>query len=349
MQRQPLETQTLYAELLERVSAFEAERAIGHLSGTFVTKVIKEREYYYFQYSEPGDRRRQIYIGPKDATLDAVVQRFHEARHDTIGDVTSIERLCALLRAGGAMVTDQASARVLRALSDAGVFRLGGVLVGTHAFVVVGNMLGVTWSGATLRTQDVDVAALTTFSVAIPDGEADVPGALDSLEMGFLPVPALDRRSPSTSFKVRGQGLRVDLVTPERGNEPAPVDLPRFKAAAQPLKFLDYLIADPALAVVINGGGVPVNVPDPSRLALHKLILAGERPAVMHAKRQKDLWQAAQLLEVLTEERPGDLRLAWDALVSSGKGWVKRVEAGLSALEGDSTAIAERVRGISGR
>ena len=30
--------------------------------------------------------------------------------------------------------------------------------------------------------------------------------------MGFLPVPGLDPKSPTTSFKVRGQSLRVDLL-----------------------------------------------------------------------------------------------------------------------------------------
>lgn len=41
MERMPLEIQTLYAELLERLFALEARRSIGHVSGSFVTKVIK--------------------------------------------------------------------------------------------------------------------------------------------------------------------------------------------------------------------------------------------------------------------------------------------------------------------
>ena len=78
------------------------------------------------------------------------------------------------------MTTDVPSARVIRALADAGVFRLGGVLVGTHGFVVLGNVLGVRWSGVGLRTQDTDVAAPSRMSIALPGESTDVPGALQN-------------------------------------------------------------------------------------------------------------------------------------------------------------------------
>ena len=54
MERLPLETQTLYAEMMEQLIALEAQRSIGHASGCFTTKVIKGTPYYYFQYLEPG-------------------------------------------------------------------------------------------------------------------------------------------------------------------------------------------------------------------------------------------------------------------------------------------------------
>ena len=346
MQRQPLEVHTLYAELLERVAAHEAERTIGHLSGSFVTKTVKGHEYYYFQYLEPGGKKRQAYVGRKTSEMDAVAEHYAEAREITSADVEGIERVCAQLRAGGAMATDVPSARVIRGLADAGVFRLGGVLVGTHAFLVLGNVLGVVWDGAGLRTQDVDVAGDGRVSVAIGDGTTDVPSVLDSLEMGFVPVPGLDRKNPSTSFKVRGQGLRLDLLAPARQTGGKPIALPRFGAWAQPLKYLDFLVEGALAAAVINGGGVAVNVPDPARFALHKLIVAQERPVVMHAKRDKDLWQAARLLEVLVAERPGDVKLAWDALAARGKGWVKRASAGLEGVERQSEAVAASVHAL---
>ena len=47
----------------------------------------------------------------------------------------------------------------------------------------------------------------------------------------------------------------------------------------------------------------------------------------------KDLRQAAQVLSVLLEERPGDIALAWDDVVRRGKGWTRRVMAGVSSLK----------------
>jgi len=347
MKRQPLEVQTIYAELLEQIAAYEASRTIGHTAGSFVTKTVKGQEYYYFQHMGPGGAKHQTYLGRRDAALDELANRFAEGRVSVAADQRSIERLAALLRVGGAMVTDVPSARVLRALADAGVFHAGGVLVGTHAFIVLGNLLGVRWD-TSLRTQDVDIAADPRLGIAVPGLNADLPSALDSLEMGFLPVPSLDPMSPTTSFKVRGQSLRVDLLTPSSRTQSRPVRLPRFAAAAQPLRFLDYLIDSSVRAAVVDGGVVAVNVPDPARFALHKLMLAGERPTAMQSKREKDLSQAAQILEVLQADRPGDLVLAWEALVVRGKLWTGRVAKSVSALDRISPVAALCVRDLAG-
>lgn len=344
MQRQPLEIQTLYAELLEQLSAFDASRSIGHLPGSFITKAVKGERYYYFQHSEPGGKKRQLYIGRKDSILDKVVARYRQERESLTDDIAGIERLCTLLRAGGIMETDTASARVLQALFDSGLFHLGGVLVGTHAFVLVGNLMGVRWAGASLRTQDIDIAAEPKVSISLPKLKKGIPGVLEGLEMGFLPVPQLDPKKPSTSFKVRGKGLRVDLLTPLRGRRATgPVAIPRLKAAAQPLPFLDFLIESPVRGAVVNGRGVLVSVPAPARFAFHKLILAGERDAATHGKREKDLRQAAQLFSLLVEERPGDIRLAWDDIRARGSGWVKRVKAGIVSMRKLESAVGRKL------
>jgi hypothetical protein len=349
VQRQPLEVQTIYAELLERLAALEADRAIGHAQGTFTTKNVKGQTYYYFQHSDPGGTKRQTYIGKKDAALDAVVERFEASRDVVAEERVSIDRLVSLLRVGGAITTDAPSARVLRALADAGVFRQGAVLVGTHAFMALGNALGVRWSGGSLRTQDVDVAAGIHMSVALPTAASDVPHALESLEMGFVPVPSLNRSNPSTSFKVRGDALRVDLLTPARGAASGPVYLPALAAAAQPLKFLDYAMEDWIAAAIVGEGGVQVSVPDPARFALHKLLVAAERSAAMATKRDKDLAQAGQVLEVLLEDRPGDVEVAWEALAARGDAWSKRVRRSLGGLGRVAPVAAAGLRALIDR
>jgi hypothetical protein len=62
-----------------------------------------------------------------------------------------------------------------------------------------------------MRTQDIDGAANIHIAVEKPDMTA--PEALDQLRMGFLPVPQLRHVNPSTSFKIRGKQLTVDLLT----------------------------------------------------------------------------------------------------------------------------------------
>lgn len=344
MQRQPLEIQTIYAELLERLAAVEAQRAIGHAQGTFTLKTVKGREYYYFQVSDPGGTKRQIYVGKRDSALDSAVGRFESAREDVVAERVSIDRLVSLLRAGGAATADAPTARVLRALADAGVFHQGAVLVGTHAFAVLGNVLGVRWAGGSMRTQDVDLAAGFHMSVAVPASPSDVPRVLEGLEMGFVPVPAFSRSGSSTSFKVRGSSLRVDLLTPARGAATGPVALPALGASAHALRFLDYVMQGWIAAALIGEGGVQVNVPDPARFALHKLVVAAERPAAMQTKREKDLWQAGQVLEVLFEDRAGDVDAAWAALVAYGQGLAKRVGGSLSGLERVAPEAGEHLR-----
>src|SRR5262245_41482921 len=140
MTKLPLEVQTLYAELLERLIASQARRSIGDVPGGFVTKTIKGEVYYYFQHSEPGGARRQTYIGRRDAALERVVERFRTGSAARREDDLAVQRLCAALRAGGALATDTGSARVLAGLAQSGVFHLGAVLVGTHAFIALGNL-----------------------------------------------------------------------------------------------------------------------------------------------------------------------------------------------------------------
>jgi hypothetical protein len=218
-------------------------------------------------------------------------------------------------------------ARVLKAFADAGVFQTGAVLVGTHAFGLIGNLLGVKWLGAHMRTDDVDMAAVSL--AASPDRlTADVPKALERLETGFLPVPGLDPRHASTLFKVRGKSLRVDFLAP--GKPGAPVPLPSLATSAQPLPYLDYLIENPAQAAVLDSGGFQALVPAPARFALHKIMIASERPASQETKAAKDMAQAAQLLEHLGQSRPGDLRLAAEAMRK--RNWGSKLARGTRRL-----------------
>lgn len=308
-------TQTLYAELLEQAIHAEAETAaLGLPLGSFVSKEIKGGTYWYLQRSE-GGRKRQEYLGPESPTLLSWMAEMREARERTRMDEGGRARLCSMLAAGGAAVEKPAVAKVLAILAEAGVFRLGGVLVGTQALSVYGNVLGVRFEQQALRTEDSDVAQERAIGIALAEetAAADVAHALTDSKMGFFPVPDLDPGRPSPSFKIRGRELRVDFLTPLHGPDSTePRFLPSLGVSAFPLRFLDYLLERPVQAVVV--AGVLVNVPDPARFAFHKLWLASRRPVAEQTKAHKDRRQAAGMLEVLLEDRPGDLKPAWEAL-----------------------------------
>jgi hypothetical protein len=324
---------------------------VGRLSGSFAEKTIKGERYLYWQASQPGGRTRQFYLGRRTAALDRFVNRFAQSQAAIAPDLERTRRLAAQLRAGHANVADNPSARVVRALADAGLFDAGGVLVGTHAFAVIGNVLGTRWTSGALRTQDVDLAGWVgeDIDVAVPDTDADVPAVLKSLEMGFLPVPPLDPKQPSTSFKVRGQSLRVDLLCPKRGHGEAPIFIRRFNAAAQPLAYLDYLLEMPEKALFLNGGAALVNVPTPARFAFHKLLVARLRPASFQTKSEKDVAQASAVLNVLVDARPGDLEPAWESLLARGKDWAKGARQGIDFLRRRAPAVHARVAKLISR
>lgn len=230
-QRLPETTQTLYAELLEQVVHAEADAAaLGVRPGTFISKTVKGGTYWYLQRME-GDRKRQHYLGRESPELLSWMEQVKEARAQTAGDDAQRANLVRMLVAGGAATESAAVLKVLALLAESGVFRRGGVLVGTQAFAVYGNMLGVRFE---------NLPANEEILLALPEDASP-----DNM------VPALEPWAPSMPFKIRGRELRVNFLTPT-----AP---------------FSYLTENPVQAVVVGGSGILVNVPDPARFALHCL------------------------------------------------------------------------------
>ena len=316
IERLPETISTLYAELLEQALVLERSSGIdASLPGGVVGKEVKGRRYLYWQMRR-GGTVTQRYLGPDTAELRAALDRLAERRRDADEVHASLDRLAAMLVAGGAAREPARVAGVLRMLADIGLFRRGGVLVGTQAFRTYGAVLGVRLPATSVRTQDTDVAH--SIDVAVAAADEDAP-ALDAglAALGFLAVPGLDPCNASTSYHLRRGELRVDFLTPaRRRGEQAPVRIPGLGFAAWPLPFLDYLIEDPVPAITFGTGAVLVKIPRPARFALHKLWTAASRPVSEQTKAGKDRTQAATLIEVLADDRPDDLREALAALAA---------------------------------
>jgi hypothetical protein len=312
--RLPASVATLYAELLELALLHERVVGIeGLLPGGIVGKSIRGRRYLYWQVRK-GDQVVQRYLGPDSKELRRTLDAIANKRVESAEQRATMDRLAAMLLKGGAQREQAGVTAVLSLLADLGLFRRGAVLVGTQAFRAYGGLLGVRLPGASLRTQDIDGAHRIDVAVAAaPEGAPEVEGS--RARLGFLAVPGLDPREPSTSFKVRRGELRLDFVTPSRRKAAeAPVTVPGLGVSAWPLRFLDYLIEEPVPALVLAARPILVRVPRPGRFALHKLLTSAQRPAAAQTKAGKDRAQAAALIAVLADDRPDDLYEALTAL-----------------------------------
>jgi hypothetical protein len=328
--------QVLYAELLDQLRAADKDLHLP-IGGSFVSKTISGGVYWYLQRDEKG-RRTQTYLGPDTPELQ---QQIGVAKEQQL-DQKRRRQLVSMLRAGGAASESPTFSAVLEVLADSFVFRLGGVLVGTQAFMCYANMLGVRFEAKSLRTADIDVAENARISVAVArEGSVDILERLKSIEPRFAAVPELDPRDPSTSLKVRGSDLRVDfLTTTRRGVRKKPVPLPHLNVAAEPLEGLDYLIEKTTKAAVVGGAGILVNVPLPARYALHKLWVAKNRPVSDQGKARKDIAQARQVIDVLLTDRPDDIDEAIAAMQTRRKMW-NRVRKDFDQLTAQKPVAAQ--------
>lgn len=303
-------TRLLYAQLLSQCLHASAPGGRGL---SFVKKTIKGTTQWYLQLTV-GSQKTQHYLGPDSTAIQQLIANEKQCWENARPDRQAREQLVAMLVTSGAHTVSAAEARVFEIIERVGVFLVGGILVGSHAFGIYGNMLGVNWPTLFTQTHDVDIARDNHIALGLRNTSVDLKQALLNAQMGFVEVPALDRKSPSTSFRIQGKQLSVDVLTPLLGKPTTkPVLITALNTYAEPLRFLDYLLDDTQPAVIVARAGIRVNVPAPARYALHKLVTSIRRPVALQTKTIKDIDQATLLLQVLLEDRPGDITVAINA------------------------------------
>lgn len=269
------------------------------------------------------------YVGQDNERVRALVAHFEQTRQEK-----PLAPPARMAIAAGCTPAAPKHFRIIKRLAEYGFFRAGGILIGTHAFLALGNMLGVRWrdGAATLK---VDFAhAGPNVSVALPANlKIDVHGALESLEMGLLPTSQFNGRVGAQYRNPGDQELRLDFVTSMTCNG-TPVEMPDMNLALEPLKFMEFSLEQTVQGCVFsNLGACVVNLPAPERLAVHKLIVFGERPARERTKATKDLLQAASLATYFLENGQAEsFNLAWRDAIGRGKGWLARATQGREAL-----------------
>ena len=301
---------------------------------SFKYKAINGKKYWYL-YISLGTSRREHYLGEESTEILDQIDRERAAWESIKDDKAQRTRLVDMLISGGMAPTSVNEGKILTLLERSGVFLAGAALVGTVAFRAYGNMLGVTWESE-IGTQDIDIAADNRLTVALPRQKKPINLTqliLDS-GMGFLPVPALDKRNPSTSFKIRRQQFLIDVLTPMRGRESSnPIKLADFNTYAEPLRHLDYVLEEIQPAVLLYGHGIMINVPSPARFAIHKCVISQKRPVAQAAKSRKDLSQAAQVFEAMLDIRPAEVSRAWEAAKARGKDFIADFDAGFDLID----------------
>jgi len=295
---------TLYADLLQQLQ----ETTLP--PGSVRTQKIKDKEYLKAN-TTIGNQRTTQYIGPasdpeaqhKAAAIQEEMHRA-KARRQTIG----------LLRRSGLPGPTTELGRVLEALASADLFRKGLVLVGTAAYQCYSPLVGAILPSTSMMTQDIDLAtaslALSAQDDARETGEAGQRGGrgkssslediLRRADTTFTALPGLDPRALPWRFRA-ASGFLVEVLAPiRRRTDSSSMPIPALRAAGHTFHYLDWLIHSPSPAAALYGSGVFVQVPQPARYAIHKLILAQSREAGS-AKKQKDLSQASALIEAFEQ------------------------------------------------
>lgn len=349
---------TLYAQLLEDALAWEVSLSSGPSRGGVATKRIGDADYIYWQWRGLDGRVRQTYLGPQAGAGGQLAARLAEGASSNQELIEALRRETAAFVAAGGMGNLSEHFRVVEALAQAGFFQAGAVMVGTHAFVALGNLLGVSWEGAGARTQDIDFARDDAIALALgPELRLDVPQTLKDLRMGFFEVSELDVRQPSTSLATPRGPVKVDFLTSLRKPRQAvPVRIPAWNFSATPLRFMDYLLGgELQRGLYVGRYAVAVTLPHPGRYAVHKIVVSQERAAAFAAKAEKDLIQATQLVAALAENRPQDL---FDAVAAmrAAPGMARRFDAGLArmaalpvAKSGQGAVVSGYLREVSNR
>ena len=294
-------------------------------------------EYYVHRFYGGDGKQRETYIGAgEDGKKKA------EAFQEQIGEIKALLPELRLLVREGFQAADQKTYATLASLHKHDLFDAGATLVGSHAFGVLINQMGV--RAAAYATEDIDVARKETLAFFhLPE-----KGFLDMLRdsgVHFVEVPGLGLKKPSSSFKQAGTSrFHVDLLVPSTDTRIRVVEVPELKAHATAMPFLGYVLGQTQTATLISREGCcPVRVPVAERFAIHKLAVSQLRTN-RSTKSEKDIFQAAVLITALGDKFSGAIRQAVEDLpVSARRHLLAAANAALGLMQ-DHPRACEEIR-----
>ncbi len=333
--------QNAYADLFDSVLAASVSNTVSGLNGSFGTKSVHQKKYWYFQYRDIDSSVKQVYIGPDSEKIRNLIE-LHQSY-----EAKPILRLAAAAVALGCNPVLPKHFRVIKRLAEYGFFKRGGILVGTHAFLTMCNMLGI-MPEERMQTQDVDFAhAGKNISIALPANiKVETRTALESLEMGLIPISTFSGTEGARYLNPADPAFMVDFLTSRISRKDDPIHIEGLAVALQPLKFMEFSMRDTTQAVALgNEGAVLVTIPKPDRFAIHKLIVSAERKISETAKINKDVRQANVLIQYYLDCRPDEIFETCKEAKDNGPGWEKRLRSGIAKLKKINPKASELLLG----
>lgn len=309
----PISAQTIYAEIYDKLISND----FNDLSGSFHKKNIKDKSYWYFNFRDIYGEHNTVYVGPDNDNIKKLVSKYELG----ICEKQSIEKLVKSYKGFQPVQLNYQHFSVIKKLAEYGFFKAGGLMIGSYAFIAIASMLGVTWN-INQYTEDVDFAHTDNPSIALPNNlKLDTHAALESLNIGLLPMTNLDRK-PNGQY--RAKDLRVDFVT-SKTRTGLPVTVNRLNLTLAPLPYMEFSLENPVQALLLSHSeACLINLPDPARFVIHKMIVASIRPISQQNKISKDFLQCISLIEwYIKNNRFSDIQEAWLDAYNRGPSWKK--------------------------
>ena len=320
MRTVPLNVMTLYADLSQRAAIRDVR------PGSISTKTDKRKKYLYAVHKD-GQARLQRYLGPAES-ID--VQKEAERIRQAEVEAKQLRSTVSLLKQSRLPAPTLVQGRILEVLANAGLFNRGMTLVGTVAYQTYACVLGAHLGAAAYATNDIDISVAEFVA---GEDEEDIGAILKRADPSFEPYWHVNDKLPRI-FK--SSNFQVDVLTRHGRGRKSPVLVERLGCAAAALSFQEYPAEDTIEVVALYGSGVLVRVPAPARYAIHKLIVAQQRGPTELSKKQKDLRQAKELLDILIEVDENALQDSLDEARDRGRSWKSAVNASLKEIGRDA-------------
>jgi hypothetical protein len=316
--------------------------AAAEMKGAPTARERNGRTYWYDRY-RIGNEIHERYLGEDSEGLRRRLDQYQNLKEQRKERRHERARLVRLLRSERFTGMDGATGSLLGALAKTGLFRLGGVLVGTNAFRNYEGELGLRLAfDQAAMTNDIDIASFEKLSLAL--GETVMPTVEGVLAgFNFASVPSLDA-GKVWRWRQSSSETLVEFLTPSFNDKEELRQLAALGVSARSLHFLNFLISEPIQAAAVYRDGILIRIPRPERYAIHKLIVADRRrDGPDSIKSRKDLMQAEILMALLAEDRPADLEEAYDDAMSRGPRWRERLDRSLGRSP-EAARLIEAIR-----